>query len=66
MKKIFLVLLAIMMMCGIVACGAEKIELHCDGENCDNIVLVTQKGEDTPDESWVIYCKECAENVLGD
>lgn len=48
------------------ACGSDTVTLHCDGENCDNTVEVKVKKENTPDESWIIFCADCEEKVLSD
>ena len=61
MKKIFVFLLFTILICSLLACKAT-VELHCDGEGCQNTVKVT--GED--DESRVIFCQECKNAVLGD
>ena len=66
MKKACLSLLVIVLMLCLVACKAETVTLHCDGENCENSVEVEVKNGNTPDESWVVFCQDCADNVLDD
>lgn len=65
MKKLFFfVLIAILLLC--VGCGTHTATLHCDGENCQNVVEVTVDEEITLDENWVVFCQDCADNILKD
>lgn len=66
MKKVFLFLLVFVLMLCLAACKTETVTLHCDGENCENSVEVEVKKGSTPDESWVVFCQDCADNVLDD
>ena len=66
MRKIYLLFLIVMLVFTFVACKAEKVTLHCDGENCENTVEMTVGEDSKPDESWVVFCQDCASNVLED
>lgn len=66
MKKIGLFFLLIMLLFCIAACKTETVTLHCDGENCENTVEVEAGKDSTPDEDWVVFCQDCADNVLDD
>lgn len=61
MKKVAMFLICISVVACLAACE-KKVDLHCDGEGCNN--MVTVKGE--ADESRVVYCKECRDNQLAD
>ena len=58
MKKIIAILLCLLTLLTLAACG-NKVELHCDGEGCENVVY----GKDHMDDSWIIYCKSCSEKL---
>ena len=62
MKKIVAIVLVVLLLIGMVACGEEKPTLHCDGDGCDNTVV----GKEGMDESWVVFCEDCEKNVLAD
>ena len=66
MKKICLLFLIVVLMLSMTACKKETVILHCDGENCSNTVEVEVKKDETPDEDWVVFCQDCADNVLDD
>ena len=66
MRKIILLLLILAFALGLTACNPETVTLHCDGENCENTVEVRVEGKKAPDESWVVFCQDCANNVLQD
>ena len=66
MKKVCLFLLVVVLILCLAACKTETVTLHCDGENCENTVEVEVKKGNTPDESWVVFCQDCADNVLDD
>lgn len=66
MKKIFLLFIITVLAFGITACKKKTVILQCDGENCTNTVEVEVKKDETPDEDWVVFCQECADNVLDD
>ena len=66
MKKIYLLLLVIVVIVSLVACKTETVLLCCDGGNCQNTVEVEIGKSGTPDESWVVFCQECADSVLED
>lgn len=66
MKKIYLLLLVVLLVLSLAACKTETVTLHCDGENCQNTVEVEVGKDSTPDESWVVFCQDCADNVLDD
>lgn len=66
MRKIYLLLLTVVLMLGLVACKKETVTLHCDGENCQNTVEVEVGKDGTPDESWIVFCQDCADSVLDD
>ena len=66
MKKVLVFLLIAVLMLSLAACKTETVTLHCDGENCENSVEVEVKNGNTPDESWVVFCQDCADNVLDD
>ena len=66
MKKMYLLLLIGMLMLSMTACKNETVVLDCDGENCSNKVEVEVQEEEKPDEDWVVFCQDCAKNVLND
>ena len=66
MKKIICLFLVVAFMFSFAACGAETVTLHCDGEGCDNTVELKTGKDSSPDESWIIFCDDCAQNVLKD
>lgn len=66
MKKSCLLLLIMMLVLIFAACKTETVTLRCDGENCENTVEMTVGKDSKPDESWVVFCQECASNVLED
>ena len=66
MKKLYLLLLAVILLLSLVACKSETVKLHCDGENCDNLVEVKVEEDNMPNEDWVVFCQNCAGNVLAD
>ena len=66
MKKIYLLFLIAVLMLSMTACKKDTVILHCDGENCSNTVEVEVKKDETPDEDWVVFCQDCADNVLDD
>jgi len=55
MKKMMALLLALAMVCTLMACGKETVTLHCDG--CGEEVQADPK----MDESWIIFCSDCGE-----
>lgn len=65
MRKLCLFLILICMF-SLTACKKETVMLCCDGDNCQNTVEVKVEKKRIPDESWVVFCQECADNVLGD
>lgn len=66
MRKIYLLLLVLVLVLSLSACKTETVTLQCDGENCQNTVEVEVGKDSTPDESWVVFCQDCADNVLDD
>lgn len=66
MKKICLLFLIVALMFSMTACKKKTVILHCDGENCNNTVEVEAGKDETPDEGWVVFCQDCANNVLDD
>ncbi len=66
MRKICMFFLVLILLLSLVACKSETVTLHCDGENCDNTVEVKVEKDNVPDESWIIFCQDCADNVLDD
>ena len=50
----------------IVACSSEMVTLHCDGDNCENLVEVEISNDTVPDESWIVFCQNCADTMLAD
>lgn len=60
-KKIFALLFILMVLFSFVACGASKI-LHCDA--CG--VEVKVKESSNMEEDWIIYCKDCNEELFGE
>lgn len=61
MKKTLIILMMIGCILIMVGCSATKI-LHCD--NCNKEVEV-QKSSNM-EESWLIYCEGCNEELFGD
>ena len=66
MKKICLLLIIAILALSMIACKAETVTLHCDAEGCENTVEVKVEGENTPDDSWIIFCDDCDDNILAD
>ena len=66
MKKIGLIVLVLVLIFSLVGCSGEIVSIHCDTEGCKNMVEVEVKEGKTVDESWVVYCEECADKVLDD
>ena len=66
MRKIYLLLFVAALMLSLVACKSETVTLRCDGESCQNIVEVKIGKDTTPDDSWIIFCQDCADKVLAD
>ncbi|MBQ3604461.1 MAG: hypothetical protein IJA02_11530 [Clostridia bacterium] len=66
MRRICLLFLVLIFLLSLVACKSETVTLHCDRENCDNTVEVKVEKDNVPDESWIIFCQDCADNVLDD
>lgn len=66
MKKICLLFLVLVLAISLAACKTETVTLHCDGENCENTVEMEVEKGNTPDESWIVFCQDCADNVLDD
>ncbi|MBO5868415.1 MAG: hypothetical protein J6Q54_05875 [Oscillospiraceae bacterium] len=58
MKKFIALLLALLLLCSLTACG-NRVLLHCDAEGCDN----TFYGEERIDDSWILYCGSCSETL---
>lgn len=61
MKKVVFVFALMICLLTMVGCTATKT-LHCD--NCDKEVKV--KKDSNMEESWVVYCDECNEDLFGD
>ena len=62
MKRIFCFILCLVMLLGICAgCGATKIVIcdHCGAE-------ITIDADSNMDDSWIIFCKECEEELWGE
>ena len=66
MRKIGILVILFALALSLSACNSEKVILHCDGENCENTVEMKANKDAKPDESWIVYCKDCADNVLHD
>lgn len=66
MKRVWLLFMIVILLFSLVACKTETVTLNCDGENCNNTVEVKVDKDNTPDESWVVFCQDCADNVLND
>lgn len=61
MKKLIAIILCLLIIACLMACEST-VELHCDGEGCQNTVSVTGEA----DESRVVFCKECSDSLLAD
>lgn len=70
MKKVILVFMMVLVTLGMFACSKKTVTLSCDGEvngvKCSNFVEVEYTDNKEPDESWVVFCKTCAEKTLAD
>lgn len=66
MKRVCILFLIVILLFSLTACKSETIPLHCDGENCNNMVDIKVEKDNTPDESWVVFCQDCADNDLND
>ena len=58
MKKLIVLYLTVVLALALTACG--KVTLHCDG--CGREVRADAK----MDESWTIYCNDCAPEIVFD
>ena len=65
MKKVYLLLLAVVLVFTMTGCK-KKVVLHCDGENCGSAVEFKVKKDTVADESWVVFCEACAERNLSE
>lgn len=61
MKKVIILLSVVALLLALAACGATKI-LHCD--HCGKEISV--KESSNMEEDWIIYCKDCNEDLFGD
>lgn len=61
MKKIFALILSIVTLLSMAACGGTKT-VHCD--HCGKEVTIS--ADSNMDEDWIIYCGECNEELFGD
>ena len=61
MKKVIILLSVVALLLALAACGATKI-LHCD--HCGKEISV--KESSNMEEDWIIYCKDCNEELFGD
>ena len=61
MKKVLIFLLLVATLLCFAACGKTKT-LHCD--RCGKEENVAADSNMT--EDWIIYCKECEQEVLGE
>ena len=61
MRKLLVICLVLALMLSIAACIKTK-ELHCD--HCGKVCEVAQSSN--MEEDWIIYCKECEEELFGD
>ena len=66
MKKCCFLLLIAIVLISIVACSSEMVTLHCDGDNCENLVEEEISNDTVPDESWIVFCQNCADTMLAD
>ena len=66
MKKICLLIFVCLFSTCFTACKNEAVMLDCDGENCENSVEVEAMNDEIPDESWVVFCDNCARTTLKD
>lgn len=58
MKRVLLIMLALLMMTALCACGEQK-QLQCDG--CGTMVSVNADSDMT--DEWLIYCGECEKEL---
>ena len=61
MKSSILMLLSLMVLLSMTACGKSKT-VHCD--RCDKEISIEASSNMTDD--WIICCSECEEEVFGD
>ena len=66
MKKIWVLIFAILFVFSLLACSAQTVTLHCDTEGCENLVEVEVNDGEEVDEQWVVYCETCANETLND
>lgn len=62
MKKVLLLLIAIMTLLLCMAGCSKTKTLHCD--NCNKEVTVD--ADSNMEEEWLVYCDECNEKLFGD
>jgi hypothetical protein len=63
MKKVCILLTVVTCLLTMTACVPETAELHCDYEGCDNVVSFVVKDGQNMDESWTVFCEECAKKI---
>lgn len=61
MKKVLCLILSLCLVFALTGCIKTRT-LHCD--NCGEEVVVRENSN--MDEEWIIYCKECNEELFGD
>lgn len=61
MKKLLCILMVMSFVAVLGGCAEPKI-LHCD--HCGKEVEVEKSSE--MEDSWIIYCEECNEELFGD
>ena len=59
MKRLIAVLLLVLTLLSLTACGGETRTVHCD--RCGKEVQVSADSNIT--EDWIIFCKDCAEEI---
>lgn len=62
MRKLISLLLAVLMMLGLLGCGAKRETriVHCD--KCGAPVEVDMDSNVT--EDWILFCRDCGEPVV--
>lgn len=59
MKKLLILILALLIAICAAGCSAKTQVLHCD--NCGTEVKVDEKSG--MDEEWIIFCEECEKEI---
>ena len=60
-KRILALLIVLVMLLTLAACGGEKRIVHCDHCGCE----VKIDADSNMEEDWIIYCGPCNQELFG-